>query len=496
MGPATNVPAKFRSGTNKKKYNKRGAAFWYAVVCEVEALKINSGEARSSAFAKYDNVSPTTYRRWRKRFSDNPIQYPIPTAGGGLSPPVKKKPTRSQAGVTYKYCGHHVIAELVPPQEQLNWCPTCVTGGIINNQQYHADYYLKHTLMAKKNSTSVDWENGTHELKVKSGALPNNIPFDVLADDEWTSFVGSTIKYRLLDLGTNIDVTKQKMDLLSGSFHPTKNVFEYSDDQLLSNPKDGSIGVVTWNTWKNTPDFAILDRVDISNESVVAICKQETEHISLLETAKRCGPSGGYANPSTDSKFDYISCTPITKENRVFHKNKTGNSTQLTCRYFNGLTQRIVDFEQVYTDPFMARYNKKEKRDGLLQHKCVREKTIVEMKSRVKALVLVDHLGLVNSSFPGRSMAGLDQAFDRYAINEQCWIEADPGLSPFEMVLLEYACGTGEMRNHQALAAHKDSNKSHFMESMTLFGRIGKCSKKKSDTKLADSQVSGLMSLP
>jgi hypothetical protein len=52
------------------------------------------------------------------------------------------------------------------------------------------------------------------------------------------------------------------------------------------------------------------------------------------------------------------------------------------------------------------------------------------------------------------------------------WKSADACLTDFDCVLLEYACGTGEMRNHQALHAHTDSNKSHPVESMMLFGKV------------------------
>jgi len=43
---------------------------------------------------------------------------------------------------------------------------------------------------------------------------------------------------------------------------------------------------------------------------------------------------------------------------------------------------------------------------------------------------------------------------------------------PLEGVLLAWACTTGEMRNHQACAAHVDGNKSHVVESMVYFGRV------------------------
>ena len=52
------------------------------------------------------------------------------------------------------------------------------------------------------------------------------------------------------------------------------------------------------------------------------------------------------------------------------------------------------------------------------------------------------------------------------------WRTADPKLTYFECVLLEWCCWTGEMRNHQALVAHMDANKSHPLETMQVYGRL------------------------
>ena len=52
------------------------------------------------------------------------------------------------------------------------------------------------------------------------------------------------------------------------------------------------------------------------------------------------------------------------------------------------------------------------------------------------------------------------------------WKSIDSGLNDMECVLLEYACNTGEMRNHQPLFAHTDGNPSHPLESLMIFGKI------------------------
>lgn len=42
----------------------------------------------------------------------------------------------------------------------------------------------------------------------------------------------------------------------------------------------------------------------------------------------------------------------------------------------------------------------------------------------------------------------------------------------FQDSLIDLSCTTGDMRNYSALACHKDGNKSHFLETLTLFQRI------------------------
>ena len=44
-------------------------------------------------------------------------------------------------------------------------------------------------------------------------------------------------------------------------------------------------------------------------------------------------------------------------------------------------------------------------------------------------------------------------------------------LSTFDNALLIWSYTTGEMRNHQALCVHKDTNRSHIAETMTLWNR-------------------------
>ena len=69
-------------------------------------------------------------------------------------------------------------------------------------------------------------------------------------------------------------------------------------------------------------------------------------------------------------------------------------------------------------------------------------------------------------------------------------------LSDFDCVLLEYACGTGEMRNHQPLRAHVDGNKSHPVESMMIFGKVSEDETEKNCTSLVAKMKDGMLIQP
>ena len=63
-----------------------------------------------------------------------------------------------------------------------------------------------------------------------------------------------------------------------------------------------------------------------------------------------------------------------------------------------------------------------------------------------------------------------------------------------ESILLSWACTTGEMRNHMAVCAHYDGNKSHPVESMTLFGRMA--TNVQCNNNSCDNQEDGYLIFP
>jgi hypothetical protein len=109
----------------------------------------------------------------------------------------------------------------------------------------------------------------------------------------------------------------------------------------------------------------------------------------------------------------------------------------------------------------------------------LRMKLIEEMKSRLEFLMILVQKNMGSASELFKSFGA---AVDRMQGEIQGWKSVDGCLTDFECVLLEYACGTGEMRNHQTLHAHTDDNRSHSVESMMLFGKVPKEDSRQSTT--------------
>jgi len=69
------------------------------------------------------------------------------------------------------------------------------------------------------------------------------------------------------------------------------------------------------------------------------------------------------------------------------------------------------------------------------------------------------------------------------------------GLSFWQAILLEWATSTGEMRNPEACYCHTDGNKSHFMETMWLGGKVDLKDQSSSTTKVK-GMTNGKLVLP
>jgi hypothetical protein len=238
----------------------------------------------------------------------------------------------------------------------------------------------------------------------------------------------------------------------------------WNKGQILNNPGDGSFGLVQFGNG----DYAAIGSVNIPNEVIEKLSRAETTCILKSKMGKRSGSAGGFLHPCEDEevKKDTISMSQCTTNNRLLTTSR-GTGTAVTLHYMNNGSYRKVN--SVYQDIAMDRSTSTQKRKKAYCDINLRRKLIEEMRSRLDFLMILvqKKMGLASVLFKS-----FGAAVDRIQGEIQGWKAVDGCLTDFECVLLEYACGTGEMRNHQTLHAHTDANRSHPVESMMLFGKV------------------------
>ena len=97
----------------------------------------------------------------------------------------------------------------------------------------------------------------------------------------------------------------------------------------------------------------------------------------------------------------------------------------------------------------------------------MRRVIIGEMITRLKCLAIVLQMNLVSEN--EIQLTGLSD-------NKGIFIQQlkERNHTSLEAALINWAMTTGDMRNHEATACHVDGNKSHLVETLTLFGRVSK----------------------
>jgi hypothetical protein len=264
---------------------------------------------------------------------------------------------------------------------------------------------------------------------------------------------------------------------------------KWNPGQILKNPGDGSFGLVQFGNG----DYAGIGTVNLSNETIAGLSRSETSAILASNMAKRAGSAGGFMYPVDDPEVrkDTKSMSKCTKKHRLL-TTTNGFGTALTMHYINnGMVKKV---NSVYPDLATARKKASKKRKEAMSDEHMRNKLIGEMKSRLAFLLILVEKKLGKPYDLFRSFA---EAVMRVKEGNTNWIVEDHHgvLNELDCVLLEYACGTGEMRNHQALFAHTDTNTSHPVESMMFFGKVPEGEERESTT-IVNTMKNGLLIQP
>ena len=207
-------------------------------------------------------------------------------------------------------------------------------------------------------------------------------------------------------------------------------------------------------------DFIIFVRSEFCEISILEQCLNEMKPISKGETSPRAGSASGFMIPSKQCK----SLSNVTRNERILCIRN--NSVGMSVAYRNK-DGDVKGRNAIYNDLYMSRYTSKTKFSHALRSTAYQRLLISEMTSRLKAFILLDNCDVL----PIHTTIFSFLKYDSERIEREKEFEAI-GKSRLESKLLSWACTTGEMRNHQAVKSHYDGNKSHPVETMSLFGRL------------------------
>lgn len=350
---------------------------------------------------------------------------------------------------------------------------------------------------------------GTTTLQQSLIDSKKEVSQELTSSREFIRFANQCIQYRHLNLAQVVDnfsvPSKIEKETVKGGFYPSD--FVHSPKQILHSPDDGTIGVATWPTSTNDGyfDFAMIETLtpSLTNNEIKEIGINEMKSIADLETGRRAGASGGFYIPSADPTYDNSSSlSKACKNQRVFRRtSESSTATNVGINYWNEGKRKEISFKTVYADVYMRRNDRHNKKNSLMDSKVLRSKTLLEMRSRLKCFAVTVKLGLdkqgeckntiesdIWSSFLNASRVPVPQL-------ETTWKKVDASLTLFDMVLLEWSCCTGEMRNHMAIAAHEDGNKSHYVETEMVFPKIP-CNDKRTSSSIVLESNPGLVAFP
>jgi hypothetical protein len=175
--------------------------------------------------------------------------------------------------------------------------------------------------------------------------------------------------------------------------------------------------------------------------------------------AKQAGAAGGHViRERTKSQS---ACT-----NNAILIPSNGMSTNHKLKYVSPADGLVKTVNSIYPDIKGQRLSKEQKRKEVEKDAAMQSKLIVEMNSRLHCLLLLVEKGM---GTPEELFGSFAKAVGKVQNDDKLWENAR---SDYKRILLEYACGTGEFRNHFNLGCHADTNKSHPTESMMVFGKV------------------------
>ena len=201
-----------------------------------------------------------------------------------------------------------------------------------------------------------------------------------------------------------------------------------------------------------------LFRTSISIEQMIEIADNERSNMEVGNLAERAGSSGGFVFSNSNSKS--LSACTIPSETNKSLLVPNPNSVGATIHYQQD-DGSYTKFSGVYNQALGKRYNQDQKSVQIRDRVSYKQYQSSLMTSRLMALLILEQHGLVDVDTVYKRIKEVVEQSKKQSKEQLC----------FDEVMARWSGTTGVIYNMEAIAAHKDGNTSHEVETLTYLPR-------------------------
>ena len=334
-------------------------------------------------------------------------------------------------------------------------CPTCISIYIQMRRIEHSEEKLLSVYTRTLKLHQYEWSEKKQVLDA-SRIFSDIMGIDCHASDYISNELCSNFFYRTIKVKEIFhNYNEIATSIMGASLPPNVDVTTLNPNLVCCPEHDFGFIKLPRNK-----DFIIITKSNFNELSVLEQSLNEMKHISKGTIASRSGAAGGVMLPLNKCQ----SLSKVTQNDRVLCVRKKSVGMSVSYRNKEGI---VKGRNAIYNDLYMKRYNSKQKLRLVKSSLAYQRLLIREMVSRLKAFLILDREQLIPIQ---KSLEGFRRNDKHRLMMEKTFVTM--GRTVIESKLLSWACTTGEMRNHQAVKAHVDGNKSHPVETMSIFGRL------------------------
>ena len=334
-------------------------------------------------------------------------------------------------------------------------CPNCIAEVLQYQRMLRRGAHLLLVYSNNMKLNKYDWSDIITTIDCKK-FVDNILLLKEFSNDESYRRLTLPIRYTEITVKGIFNDYNDMANKVTGVCLPNDASINTLKPNTISCPKD-IVGLIRL---PRDGDFVVMDSSNFDNMSILELSLNEMKQISKGLTSPRAGAAGGFMFPSGTSK----SLSPITFNQRLMTMRKTSVAMSLTYKNKDDV---VKGRNSIYQDLYMQQYTSKQKFRAAIKSKGLQRIMIKEMISRLRSFLVIHNADILQYHTTVLSFLKSDE--QRIEMESQF---RNAGVSRLDSRLLSWACTTGEMRNHQAVKAHLDGNKSHPVETMTIFGRV------------------------